>query len=182
MEDKLKTVEDIEVEDTQDTEVYIQEADFIDPILKQQQEDVSKMRTSLLSCNGDPANFRQAISNITVLRIYHQLTRIIRYTELMDKLEEKVYDSLSRTIDNADPNSSGTWLMLMEVQEKLQKMMISSHKLLQPYLDIGDYNVSAMIASTDTSATNIPLDSTTRDALRANAQAVLALLDGNSDG
>lgn len=180
MDDKLKTVEDVEIEDTQDTEIYIK--DVVDPLIKQQEEDVSKMRTSLLSCNGDPTNFKQALNNITVLRIYHQLTRIIRYTELMDKIENKMYESIENTLDSVDPNSSATWLMLMTMQKELQKSMVASHKLLQPYLEIQDYNVAAMVASTENTTTNIPLDSKSRDALRSNAQAILALLDGGSDG
>ena len=107
----------------------------MDPLLRQQKEDVSRMRTSLLACNISKESARSALQTINVTRAYHQLNRIIRYTELMDKLEEKLYSSIEYYVDNASPESTATWMMLLNIQEKLQKNMIDSMKLLQPYMD-----------------------------------------------
>lgn len=179
-DDKLKTVED--VEDSQETEKVL-EPDIIieDPIIQVQREDVSKMRTSLLSCNGDMSSVRQAMTNITILRVYHELTRIIRYTELMDKLENKMYESMEHTIDTADVTSASTWLMFMEMQKNLQKSMATSYALLKPYLSISKTDVSAMTSTLDTNTDPLPLDTKSRDNVRATAQAILALL-GDANG
>ena len=58
-----------------------------DELYKRQKENVSKMRTALLSFTDENGvSVRRAIQGITGMRIYHQIIRIIRYTELMDKL------------------------------------------------------------------------------------------------
>ena len=62
----------------------------IDPLISKQKEDVAKMRASLLCCNDDPYAATQAMKSITVLRVYHQMSRIIRYLEMMDKIEDKL--------------------------------------------------------------------------------------------
>jgi hypothetical protein len=69
------------------------------PIVQRQKEDVAKMRASLLSCNdesGIPVS--RALQDITIMRIYHQLTRIIRFTEMMDKIEDRLYEAIDYQI------------------------------------------------------------------------------------
>lgn len=153
-----------------------------DPLLARQREDVAKMRTSLLACvdeNGYPT--KQAINNITVMRVYHQMTRIIRYLDLMDRLEEKLYDAVDAQIATADIFDDTTLVRLLTIQEKMQKMMLESHKLLQPYLDIEEFTVVDLTASTSTVAATSAVASEImkpedRDRLRVNAQTVLAHL------
>lgn len=154
---------------------------MVDPMVAKQKEDIAKMRTSLLSCtdeNGIPT--LRAIQNITVMRVYHQLTRIIKYTELMDKLEDKLYASIEYQIDNANVGDVNTLTLLIGVQEKLQKAMIESHKLLQPYLDLQGFNVVDLVDSTattiDSSISSKLLTSESRDKVRFTAQAVLEAL------
>lgn len=164
-----KTVEeDVEVEVIQDTDL-----DLEDPLLTRQREDVSEMRTSLLSCNvsSDPRTIKVALSNITILRIYHQLNRLIRYTEMMDKIEDKMYQSIERSLNTDDPN----WVMLMSMQDGLQKLMIDSNKLLKPYMDmLKNYNISEMpVTPADNSTT---LDYKARDSVRSKAQEIIRLL------
>lgn len=164
-----KTVaEDVEVEVIQDTDVVLE-----DPLITRQREDVSEMRTSLLSCNvgNDPRAIKVALSNITILRIYHQLNRLIRYTEMIDKIEEKMYQSMERSLNTSDPN----WVMLMGMQDGLQKLMIDSNKLLKPYMDmLKDYNISEIpVVQSDNSTT---LDYKARDSVRSKAQEILRLL------
>ena len=101
-----------------------------------QKEYIEKMRANLLVCGTDSTSTVAAINNITVLRIYHQIDRIIKYLDLMDKLEEKMYKSIEYTIDKSSTESTATWFTLLGIQERMQKLMIESHKLLQPYLDI----------------------------------------------
>lgn len=148
----------------------------LDPIYQQQKEGVSKMRTSLLACTSNPSLAKTAINQVTVLRIYHQIARIIKYLEMMDKLEEKMYEAIDHTIDNANTNSPSGWMMLMGIQERLQKTMIESHKLLQPYMELKDLNIMDLMEAQqndESSPTKIILDAESRDKLRNNAQAVL---------
>lgn len=145
-----------------------------------QREGVSRMRTSLLSCSVEnPSSTKQAINQITVLRIYHQITRIIKYLDLMDKLEEKLYDSIEHTIDNSDEANPATWMMLIKIQERMQQLMIDSHKLLQPYLDLDSLSITELMpAQSDTETTNtLVMTAESRERLRNNAQAVLLSLN-----
>ena len=99
-----------------------------DPLYDRQKQDVAKMRASLLSFDGnDPMSARMALQNITIMRVYHQISRIIRYTEMMDKIEDKLYESIECSLDAMDSANPSTWLALLGVQEKLQKAMIESH-------------------------------------------------------
>ena len=147
-------------------------------VYKRQREDVAKMRTSLLACHDDSAMpTRLAIQKITVLRVYHQVSRIIRYLEIMDKLEDKLYESIDYEIDNADITDSETWAKLIMIQEKLQKSMIESHKMLQPYLDLTEFSVVDLTQDdAQTAGTELTMSPEKRDNLRLAAQSVLAEL------
>ena len=161
----LKTVGDVSVTST-------------DPLYAKQKEDVSKMRASLLSCSGDSTTTKQALQNITTLRVYHQITRIIKYIEMCDKIEQKMYESIDCTLDTADSMKPQTWIMLLEMQERLQKIIIESHKVLQPYLNLTEFTVVDLNQSnTEISNSASILDAKTRDKLRVSAQAVLMQLD-----
>lgn len=141
---------------------------------------VEQMRDNLLSFNkSDPNSAVKAIQNITILRVYHQLSRIIRYTELMDKLEDKMYESIDSSLDSMQPEDASTWVRLAALQEKLQKSMIESHKLLEPYLNLEALSVvesQHADESPDQSFTSIILDQQSREKLRSSAQEVLAAL------
>lgn len=154
----------------------------VDPIYAKQKEDVAKMRTSLLACGDNPLLAKTAINQITLLRIYHQLSRIIRYTELMDKIETKLYESIERSIEHMDSNRPGTWMQLIELQTQLQRSMIESHKLLQPYLDLHDQRISDLLTVTDDTPdqSDMILDANSRDRIRNSAQAVLLQLNVRS--
>lgn len=150
----------------------------VNPITAKQKEDIAKMRASLLSCTDDSGvPIARAVQSITVMRIYHQLTRIIRYTELMDKLEAKLYESIEYQLNNADVGDIQTLTLLIGIQEKLQKSMIESHKLLQPYLDIQNFTIVDLVDSsanvTDSPITAKLMTSESRDKVRFTAQAVL---------
>ena len=80
-----------------------------------QKEYIEKMRANLLVCGTDSTSAVTAINNITVLRIYHQIDRIIKYLDLMDKLEEKMYKSIEYTIDKSSPESTATWFTLLGI-------------------------------------------------------------------
>ena len=141
---------------------------------------VEQMRDNLLSFNkSDPNSAVKAIQNITILRVYHQLSRIIRYTELMDKLEDKMYESIDSSLDSMQPEEASTWIRLVTLQEKLQKSMIESHKLLEPYLNLEALSIvesQHSDESPDQSFTSIILDQQSREKLRSSAQEVLAAL------
>ncbi len=141
------------------------------------------MRTSLLSCLNDETGSlsSRAINTITVLRVYHQLARIIRYLDLMDKLEEKLYESIEYKLDHADLSDGDTMMTLLQIQERLQKSMIESHKLLQPYMDLQDMSVVDLMSSTSTieATTDNPIrvmSPESRDRIRTSAQNLLSEL------
>ena len=156
-----------------------------DPLLRKQKEDVAKMRASLLCCSDDIYTAAQAMKNITVLRVYHQINRIIRYLEMMDKIEQKLYESIDVSIEDMDPNDPTTWMALLTIQEKLQKNLIESHKLLEPYIKNDVFNVESLAPTIiETAETNLAgvLTKESREILRVNAQQVLAALEPLKDG
>lgn len=154
---------------------------YLNPLLRKQQEGVAKMRTALLACTDENAvTLRHTLQNITAMRVYHQMTRIVKYTELMDKLEDKLYESIEDTIDNSNSSDPTTWIALLNIQERLQKSMIESHKMLQPYLNVQEFSVvdlvdSSQIEEDDTMGLTIPAQS--RDNIRIKAQAILSQLE-----
>ena len=149
----------------------------IDELYKKQKEDVSRMRASLLSCSVDnPSSMVTSIQNITVMRIYHQLNRRIRYTELMDKLENKLYESIDHTVDNLDSGDAATWMALLEIQDRLQKSMIESHKLLQPYMDARTFNMDTIPSNEDNSQMKL-INAQDRENIRNNASKVIRELN-----
>lgn len=154
-----------------------------DPLLTTQNEDVAKMRASLLALSSDPTTVTQSLQNITVLRVCHQVARIIRYLDLMDKLEAKLYDSIEHAVDNMNPEDTSTWMLLLNIQERLQKNMLESHKLLQPYLSIDEFNLVELASTTQDVASlsgeALLIEKSSRDKIRNSAQAVLSLLDGS---
>lgn len=150
----------------------------IDPLISKQKEDVAKMRASLLCCNDDPYAATQAMKNITVLRVYHQMSRIIRYLEMMDKIEEKLYRSIEASMDNMDEESPVTWMTLLNIQTKLQQNLIDSHKLLQPYLNVQEMSIEDLAPKvTQIGKEQSMLTRETRDKLRISAQQVLDILE-----
>ena len=156
-----------------------------DPLISKQKEDVAKMRASLLCCSEDMYAAGQAMRNITVLRVYHQMNRIIRYLEMMDKIEMKLYESIDASIDMMNPDEPSTWMALLTIQEKLQKNLIESHKLLEPYLNGDVFNIESIAPTViEQSETNVAgvLTKESRETLRVSAQKVLAALGPVEDG
>ena len=149
-----------------------------DTLYEKQQRDVAAMRTSLLACTDNASLTRAALQNISILRVYHQVSRIIRYLDLMDKLELKLYSSIEYTIDNADPTRATTWMQLLSIQERLQASMLQSHKLLQPYLNIEEFQIMDVVQTEAPSeeGSGLLLSSDSRERLRTQAQKVLAEL------
>lgn len=153
---------------------------YLNPIYRKQQEGVARMRTALLASTDDNAmTLRSAINSVTAMRVYHQLLRVIKYTELMDKLENKLYESIESTIDTSAVADPTTWIALLNIQERLQKSMIDSHKMLQPYLDVKEFSVVDLVDSTQTddSDNKLALPAHSRDNIRIRAQAILSQLE-----
>ena len=71
-------------------------------------------------------------------------------------------------------------MFLLGVQEKLQKAMIESQKLLQPYMDIQNFAVMDLVdvssTTNDSPITAKLMTSESRDKVRYTAQAVLDAL------
>lgn len=156
-----------------------------DPLIRKQKEDVAKMRASLLCCSDDIYSAAQAMKNITVLRVYHQMNRIIRYLEMMDKIEEKLYRSIDESMMMMDDDNPTTWMTLLTIQEKLLKNMTESHKLLEPYINSDMFNVETLaptIIEQSESTTAGLLTKESRENLRVSAQQVLAALDSVKEG
>lgn len=152
------------------------DVDITDPLYAKQKEDVAKMRASLLLCNTDASLTKKAMQNISVLRIYHQMSRIIRYLDLMDKLEDKLYKSIDYMVDTCDITQTSTWIQLMRIQETLQKNMIDSQKLLAPYTNMVSPEMfdELELFTVEDNPTNSLLDSDKRESLRIAATSLLA--------
>ena len=102
------------------------DAELYDPIYKKQLEDVASMRTSLLLSNiKNPASVKNAVQNITVMRVYHQLSRIIRYLDIQTKLENKLYESIEYSLATMESDSPATWIALLQIQ----KLLVLKHIL-----------------------------------------------------
>lgn len=168
----LKTVEDL-------NDIKIQ-----DPLSNFQREGVARMRTSLLSCTMDSTGntAKQALQQITVMRIYHQISRVIKYLDLMDKLEDKLYSSIEQSIDNMAEANPSTWAMLLRIQSQLQDNMLQSQKLLAPYMNINSFSLPEIVENSkqaDSTAYLIPQES--REKLRTSAQAILVELEAGDE-
>jgi len=147
-----------------------------DPLIQKQREDVAKMRTSLLCCPDDSYSVSQTMRRITVMRVYHQITRIVRYLDMMDRIEEKLYESIERRLDTIDTDNITSWATLLKLQEQLQKNMIESHKILEPYLNIQEYIIEEVPSVQSAPDGASILSKSSRDKLRTSAQQVLSIL------
>lgn len=143
-----------------------------------QSTEVAQMRNTLLTFNrDDPSSAKRALQYITVQRVYHQMSRIIRYTELIDKIEDKMYESIETNLDNMDSADPMTWKTLLTLQSKLQESMIESHKLLEPYLKLETLtSVEVPKDDPNDTFTSMILDQQSREKLRTSAQEVLAAI------
>jgi hypothetical protein len=174
-DDELKTF-GAESEDDNNTSL------FIDPLTKQQRSHTDEMRSALLSCNfGDITSTTSALKYITLRRILHQVERIIKYTELMDRLEDKLYESIDQNLAQMDEFDPNTMMLLLKVQAQLQTSMIESQKLLQPYLDmdISVYAPPQDVTPEDSFMASI-LPKESRNTIRSGAQALLTELKKKS--
>ena len=152
------------------------------PLTVVQNESISRMRNALLSLSiEDSTSVKTTIQQITVLRIYHQLVRIVKYLDIMDKLEDKLYESIDAKLMTMDVYESSTMQELLLVQASLQKSMIESHKLLQPYLEIENLSIGELMPDTTTDAKTSIIPETSREKLRIAAQTLLSELDVDSD-
>ena len=159
----------------------------VDQLHTFKREGVQKMRASLLSClHEDGALTSRAINTITVLRIYHQVARIIKYLDLMDRLEDKLYESIDATIDTCDVTDNDTMFKLLQLQERLQKSMIESHKLLQPYMELQDMSIVDLMATANSVDTQSDspikvMSPESRDKLRTAAKNALDVLSAPAE-
>lgn len=145
-----------------------------DALADQQQSDVSAMRSALLDCDrSDAASVSFALQSIFSMRVFHHLSRLVKYTEYIDKIEQKMYESMDRFMDNLDETDTSGWLVLMNAQEQLQKIMMNSQKLLEPYSNVSLYIPERPI---EDSFGNGLLDQTERKKLRESAQLILDTL------
>ena len=93
-------------------------------------------------------------------------------------IEEKLYDSVNRLIDRSDPDSIMTMNMLLNVQERMQKLLIESNKILSPFLDMTQYieSIDSSVIDEDPERV-VKLDATKRENLRNAANKVLLELN-----
>ena len=165
----LKTVEPVPEENT--------DLSFSDPLLKEQQAQIAQMRSTYVSFNkGDPNSAQRAIQNITVLRVYHQISRIIKFTEVMDALEDKLYDSIISNIGEMDSFDPATMLTLLKVQQQLQETMIQSQQLIKPYMDMDVLALAPQPEMEDTPFGVSIISQESRNNIRTGAQALLTEL------
>lgn len=189
---KLKTVEGT-ANDTpivasdnaviQESPITIESDSLVDPLIFEQKEQANLMRKSLLTCRtGTISNAKVALQNIAVLQIYHEVARIIRFIEVMDRLEDKIYDSIDMNIGGMDSADPATMLMLVKVQGDLYKTMAMSQDLLKPYINIDLESIAPMKDVNEDipfGVAIIPKES--RTAIRNGAQALLTELRKNEN-
>jgi hypothetical protein len=184
---KLKTVEGT-ANDTpivtsdnaviQEPPITIEPDSLVDPLIFEQKEQANLMRKSLLTCRtGTISNAKVALQNIAVLQIYHEVARIIRFIEVMDRLEDKIYDSIDMNIGGMESADPATMLMLVKVQGDLYKTMAMSQELLKPYMNI---DLEAIAPMKDVNE-DIPfgvaiIPKESRNVIRNGAQALLTEL------
>ena len=150
---------------------------YVDPLLKEQQKQVAQMRDTLLSFDHSDLNSaKRAMQNITVMRIYHQISRIIRFTDMMDRLEDKLYDSIDMSISGMDSADPSTMFALLKVQEQLQETMVQSQQLLKPYLDLDITVIAPPQELEETSFGAALISQSSRNTIRSGAQALLTEL------
>ena len=156
-------------------------SDFVknDPLNSVKSEAVAKMRSALLACQLDDTNeARVAIQQVTLMRVHHQVARIIQYLDLMDRLEAKLYEAIDLNIATMDLFESSAISSLLTMQERLQKSIIESNKLLQPYLDMEQYPAFDTITVEAPIDDNVlQLNSSKRNLLRDAASNILEELD-----
>lgn len=149
-------------------------------LLNEQVRDVDSMRRSLLCFDKTDVNAaRKAIQNVTLLRVYHQLERIVRYTEFMDRLEDRIYQSIDAKLMNSDPEDEDIYYTLIPIQERLQKMMIESHKLLEPYLAMEQLSALEIPREEDmsTSFASMLLEQESREKVRTGVQQLMSIIN-----
>ena len=163
---------------SEDTTISTLDDSLVDPLLREQQAQATQMRDALLSCKkNDITSAKIALQNIAVLQVYHQVARIIRYTEVMDRLEDKLYASIDANLAQMDEFDPATMMMLVKIQGDLQKSMVMSQELLKPYLDIDLASIAPpteVNEETSFGAAIIPKES--RNIIRNGAQALLTEL------
>lgn len=182
-ENELKTVGANESEST----VSTLDDDLVNPLLREQQAQAAQMRDALLTCKkNDITSAKVALQNIAVLHVYHQVARIIRVLEVLDRLEDKLYASIDANLAQMDDFDPNTMISLVKMQGELIKNVTLSQNLLQPYTSI-DLDAIApprdINEETSFSAAILPKES--RNAIRNGAQALLTELRKNenpSDG
>lgn len=153
-----------------------------DLVCSSQKEQIAKMRAALIGFGSNANTTRAAIQSITAMRVYHQITRIIKYTEIMDKLEDKMYESIECSLATMNSASPTTWLQLVQLQEKLMKNMEISNKLIQPYLG-ADWETIVPTSQSQDATEYAVLDSSSRQTIRDAAKQVLSLIEsGDLDG
>lgn len=145
-----------------------------------QQDDLQRMRDTMLSFNkSDPNAVRKAIQNVTLLRVYHQLKRIIRFTEMMDKIEDRIYQSIDAKLAMSDPDDETMYLALIPIQERLVKSMTESHKLLEPYLKLEQLSALEVSQQDDPSQsfTTMIMEQESRERIRTGVQSLLNVIN-----
>lgn len=183
MDDELKTfgveepegITNISPEDI----MPVENTDFstADPLLKEQKLQVDQMRSTLLNFNKvDPNSAKRAMQNITVLRIYHQVARIIKFTEMMDLLEDKLYETMIENMAQMDTADPMTLMTLLKVQSQLQETMIQSQLLIKPYLDMDIESIAPPPELEETSFGAAIISQESRNNIRTGAQALLTEL------
>ena len=175
MAKQLKTVGG---EEPDNTPISVPTDSLVDPLLVAQTNQAAQMRSALLTCNTqDLTSAKVALQNIAVLQVYHQVARIIRFLEVLDRLDDKIYDSIDMNIGGMDSADPTTMLMLVKVQGDLQKSMVLSQDLLKPYMDIDLESIAPprdVTGESSFGAAILPKES--RNAIRNGAQALLTEL------
>ena len=154
-----------------------------DPLNSLKSESIDRMRTALLSASlGDVSTASIAIRQVTILRVSHQVTRIVQYLDLMDRLENKLFQAVDNHLNSVDLYDPMELAKLLKIQEQLQKSIIESNKLLAPYLEMEQYPAFTEIEEvTPASENRLAIPAADRNALRESAGEILLQLNELSE-
>lgn len=150
---------------------------LVDPLLKEQKNQVDQMRSTYMSLGSSDASLaKRSMQRIVVMQIYHQIGRIIKFTDLMDRLEDKLYDSIDSNLSSMDSFDPATMVMLLKVQSELQETMIKSQLLIKPYLSMNLDEIAPVPEMEETSFGAAIISQESRNNIRTGAQALLTEL------
>ena len=89
-----------------------------------------------------------------------------------------MYQSIDSLLNTSDPSDPTLYLQLIPIVERLQKSMVESHKLLEPYLSSEALTaLEVPQEDTSTSFTSMLLEQESREKVRTGVQQLMNIIN-----